>query len=409
MGLKYDLLPLSFDDYESIIETYAADAIAIRGVRAVYQFGNVGVPGLSDVDLVVVLDDDEPPTADALRQLSITHDRWRAHPLIQACFVHDVYVCSRRVFADVGYLSPGNKWILRAGGEERSSLVNDEEKAVLDLVNGVDFCIGRLHELVHVKDSGIHSLRRLIPQLWSLTHTRRILAAAGASLEPTWDEVTCELEKMRATPVDNFDLADIEELVGHVLKHFARAIDHFASLLSVRANLGANLPIRECAVASHGRRALHAYQPSAADLRGTQTTAEVLGRSFPPLGSRIVKASWSRLALPAELLVHHLAYLSQDTTFSAVAANMARRAGLKPGENGSAVYRRIVAKRWELTRPNGCPTRAAGSRLTCFRIPGLPVSRYPSAGGDSTWRFRVVRSWLDWRLLPWRAVHASNG
>jgi hypothetical protein len=399
MQLIDDLRPLSLADYEHVIEMYAAECSAIPGVCAIYQFGNVGAPGLSDIDLVVVLDDDAPLLCPDFERLSIQHERWRREPLVGACFIHDVFVCPRNAFTHIDWIIPGNKWTLRAGVETEREDPAGEEQKMIELVHGLDFCIGRLHEFATLDDGTPRSVRFLVPQLWSLTHTQRFLVNAGVELEQSWAEVARALVRMRATPIDMLRVHEVGKLVPAVLAQFVNATDHFARLLAERAMLSEHVPTRECSIALHERRVLHVYKAATEQAVRTQLSALALARRLRFAG-RTVEATWSRLELPGIILAHHLTYLALDARFDRLSSRIARRGGTRSGQAGSDVYQAVIARRWEIARQTDQSLRTLSVPLSGFRVPGLPVPAATASIARGTWRFRAVKSWLDWRLLP---------
>ena len=407
MQLIDDLRPLSLADYEHVIEMYAAECSAIPGVSAIYQFGSVGAPGLSDIDLVVVLDDDAPLLCPDFERLSIKHERWRSDPLVRACFIHDVYVCPRSAFTHIDWIIPGNRWARRAGVEVEREVPAGEEQKIIELVHGLDFCIGRLHEFATLGDGTPRSVRCLVPQLWSLIHTQRFLASAGVELEKSWDTVTRALEDMRAMPIDLLRSHEIAELVPAVLAQFVNAIDHFAGLLVERATLSEHVATRECAVALYSRRVLHVYKAATEQAVRAQLSALALARRVRFAG-RTVEATWSRLELPGTVLAHHLSYLALDARFDSLSSRIARRGGTRSGQSGSDCYRQVIARRWALAQQTDQSLRTPNVRLSGFRIPGLPIPPATASSARGTWKFRAVRSWLDWRLLPGGVVEVGG-
>ena len=403
-----DLRPLTNADYAAVIEKYTEECRSIPGVRAIYQFGNVGAPGFSDVDLVVVLDSDAPTDNRMLSRLSIYHERWQLDPLVRACFVHDVYVCPSDAFAHVEYLVPGNAWTLRAGDAVETMLPDAGEREIIALVHGLDFCVGRLHEMAHLEDGAQHSVRWLIPQLWSLTHTHRLLTDADVQLERSWDDVIGALKTMRTTPICAIEHRDISPLVSAVRQHFAIAVDCFAATLASRADLGPEGPRRECSIAVRPRRALYVYAMADRHRKGPHTTATSLTRSFR-FAHRTVHARWTRLTLPDAVLLHHLAYLVRDPSYKGIVSRIATRAKTSGGESGSKLYRSVIARRWAAARLSDQWISASRMRLSGFGIPGLPMSPAGASANDGTWKFRAVRSWLDSRLLPAGAVRVGRG
>src|SRR5579872_862470 len=398
-----EIAALTIADYERVVDEYTEHCISLPGVCAIFQFGNVGAPGLSDIDLLVVLDDDARTDEPVLAALSIRHQRWQRNPLVRACFIHDVYVCPRSALANVEYLLPGNTWRLRAGAAEPPPLPSAHERQMIALVHGLDFSVARLRELAELDDLSTCSMRWLVPQLWALTHTRRTLAEAGADVEESWSDVIGALEAMRATPVTTLLSHKVFRLLPPVREHFALAIDHFASILRVRAHLAGTGPKRECSIALHPRRVLYVY-----DAEGqAHTSAATLMRTFR-FARRTVRSRWVQLNLPGELLSHHLTYLAGDPRYEGIAERVAARGRVRAGESGSDPYRRVLARRWSGSLASNRIT-VGRPLLSGFGVPGVPVPPFGYQAQQGTLKFRAVQSWLDWRLIPSGAIHVRAG
>ncbi len=58
MRVYRDVRPLQAEDYEQTLARFAERVRNLRGVRAVFQFGSVSHPGVSDLDVLVVVADD---------------------------------------------------------------------------------------------------------------------------------------------------------------------------------------------------------------------------------------------------------------------------------------------------------------------------------------------------------------
>jgi hypothetical protein len=85
--------------YDTARERYIARAQTVPGVLALYEFGNIGCPGLSDLDLLVVLDDAMQGIPEAL-----TAD---AQPdAVRSVLVHDPLFVSRSSAALLGAVFP---------------------------------------------------------------------------------------------------------------------------------------------------------------------------------------------------------------------------------------------------------------------------------------------------------------
>lgn len=400
MHLTNDLRPLTIGDYRRAIDCYLGGCADIRGVSAIYQFGNVGAPGLSDIDLMVVLHDEANCTED-FQRLSLRHPVWQHEQVIRDCFIHNPFLCPESVFRDIDWIIPGNEWTHLSGSHVERREPTIGENKLIALVHGLDFAIARLNQLIHTAESPACSLRWLVPQLWSVTHTRRILDGLGASLSVSWSSLVDGLEDLRATPLEQLEHVNVAHLMADVATHFENAIDLFAQLLVEEGHVPEPDSSRSCALVSHRLRALHVYA-SARD-RAVRTSSSVVRRRLT-LAGRTVEAAWTRLDLPAVLLAHHLAYAMVESRDSKLVQQVVRRANLRPEYLATSKYWSVLKRRVELVRSVNEALEQCRIAFSHMMIPGLLTQAPPAQPNRSSWRERLVMSWLGWRALPGRTL-----
>ncbi|MGH7647306.1 MAG: hypothetical protein ACREND_04265 [Gemmatimonadaceae bacterium] len=407
MQLLDDVRPLTLNDYEEVLAAYARDCGEITGVHAIYQFGNVGAPGLSDIDLMVVVDEHATPKLDDLQRLSVRHEAWQREPRMGACFIHNVFVCSTSVFADIEWFSPQNQWRRLTGSDVPRQQQDVAERRTASLVHGLDFSIGRLHELVRLQTLKSCSLRWLIPQLWSLTHTMSILESAGVALEPTWKRVADALSELRSADGKDRRAAFAADLLPTVITHFQLSVDHFARLLTLRHRLEPPQLTRSCSMAAYSSRAMHAYHGAGVDGSPFATSATSLSRRLRIFG-RTVVSEWSRVDLPAVILAHHLQYLVADPSHDRIPPRLARLGRMLLSSGTSETYQRVVRKRATLVKKNNQAMRDLRIDFTQLAIPGLLAMAPINSAKTGTWRYRALRSLLDWQALPVGVLGLEN-
>lgn len=400
MQLTNDLRRLTMGDYHHAIDSYVACCSRIPGVSAIYQFGNVGAPGLSDIDLMVVLRD-EAKGAEDFQRLSIRHPSWKDERVVRDCFIHNPFVCPESIFREIDWIIPGNEWTRLSGSHvERREPTNDEDK-IIALIHGLDFAIARVHQLVHAAESPACSLRWLVPQLWSISHTRKILERLGAPLSASWTSLVDRLEELRAMSVEHLEQVDAVHLMGDVTAHFENAIDLFGRLLVEHGHLPVPGRSRSFGLVSYRLRALHVY--AAARDREARTSSSIVRRRLT-LAGRTMEATWTRIDLPAVLLAHHLAYVIVESRDSRLVEQVARQAKLRPEHLVTGPYWAVLKRRVELVRSVNEALEQRRVAFSHMTIPGLLTQAPPSAPNGSSWRQRLVMSWLDWRALPGRTL-----
>lgn len=399
----HDLVAMTAADYEGAVARYVGVCADLPGVRAIYQFGSVGAPGVSDLDLIVVLDDEVTEGSADLARLSIAHPSWRGDETLARCFIHDVLVCSVEVFRFIDWFIVGGEMTLVAGRPVERCRPDDANRVMIALVQGLDFCIGRLHEFARLGARPRVSMRWLIPQLWSATHTLGILRQVGAEVGAGWDGLDRDLRELRSRPVGAIDDATLDALWDATWRHFALAVESLAVELARRGGLPNDPVQRGCTVADRGQRAIVAYHADRRSGARTGGRSTAVTRAIQ-VGGRRLETIWTRVDLPGAVLHHHLAYLRASPAHGGVARRIARRAGVSVSEASEATYRSVVERRMWLVEAN---ERVLGARQLGFgrlALPGLPRGVALGTPRGGTWRRRVLGSFLDWRAVPARAV-----
>jgi hypothetical protein len=400
MQLTKDVRRLTIGDYRHAIDSYVARCADIRGVSAIYQFGNIGAPGLSDIDLMVVLRDDAKGTED-FQRLSIRHPSWQDERVIRDCFIHNPFVCPESVFREIDWIIPGNEWTHLSGDHvDRREPTHDENKTTA-LIHGLDFAIARVHQLVRAAQSSAGSLRWLVPQLWSVTHTRKILERLGAPLSISWSSLIDRLAELRAMPLEELEQVNAAHLMSDVTAHFENAIDLFAQLQVEQDYLPVPELSRSFGLVSYRLRALHVY--AAARHRAARTSSSSARRRLT-LAGRTMEAAWTRLDLPPVLLAHHLAYVMVEARDSRLVERVARQTKLRLEYQATSPYWAVLKRRVELVRSVNEALEQRGIAFSHMTIPGLLTQAPPSTPNESSWRQRLLMSWLDWRALPGRTL-----
>ncbi len=400
-----DLRPLTAADYEGVVERYADACHRVPGVRAIYRFGSIQAPGLSDLDLIVVLGEVPGDARAALGMLSIAHERWQSDDVVACCFIHDVLVCSEETFRGLAWLVTGEAPRFVAGSVIEREELGPSTGTMVALVHGLDFCLERLHELTRLRARPQVSMRWLVPQLWSVTHTKRILEGAGVTLGGTWEMLEQDLRALRVTAVDSIDPTDVMEVWAETTRHFERAVVHFAERLVRCGALPSGGLARRCATADARSAMLNVYDPAVGGTGSNGVVAE-LDRRRIRIGRRCMESTWTRLRLPPTVFHHHVAYLDASGRHASLVRRLVRRASPAGAVRSGEEYGNVIRRRLELVRGNDAVLDRYGVGFGRPRIPGVLGlgSGSPGGGSRGTWRFRVLKTLLDHRILPREAI-----
>lgn len=188
--------PVSLSSYSEIVGEYADRVRMHRGVLGIVQIGEVTQPGVSDIDLVVVLDDTGPWPS------------WGDLSLQRACarhpdrhvVAHDVFVWPLSVarkaeaffFLDHQHVLAGEK----LGGE-----IDAEEVRKYRRFLTLEYTLHRLELLFHLLLQRTIDLRVLVLFLSTLRHSARLANELGAgNSDENW-QLVADVNSLRESVV----------------------------------------------------------------------------------------------------------------------------------------------------------------------------------------------------------------
>lgn len=113
----------SLDQYSIAIEEMTARLKTFKNVVSIYQIGSVSNPGISDIDMLVVFEDETSVIADPVRDF----------PSDKYLFTHQIYGVSKKHWSSLRRLTFFHNYKLIEGqaiDETVASLTQDEERAL---------------------------------------------------------------------------------------------------------------------------------------------------------------------------------------------------------------------------------------------------------------------------------------
>lgn len=170
--------PLGHEHYAAALDHYLAQIQPNPHVRAVYQIGSIGTPGVSDLDLVVVVDRVRDPFW--LKQLSV---HATAPPdLVRYIFPHDVYVYDVASFRNVRQTLFADNLTLRYGEPQPVTPADPDEMRWLSLQILFDFTVSRLAQFKSMLATGKIDVRGVLLRVASIKHSLALLQNLGEDL-----------------------------------------------------------------------------------------------------------------------------------------------------------------------------------------------------------------------------------
>jgi len=160
--------PCTREDYDHAIQKVAAHLIGWPEVVAVYQIGQVGEPGISDIDLIAVFDDKARRVARTYKAILDDADRY--------LFMHGVFGMPVSVFRRRQWLIPIFDCHLIAGRDVsvRNEL-SEEEQRELTRIYGIEFLFVNLFSVLDQMVRRRLKVRNLLCSLKALAYDLKAL------------------------------------------------------------------------------------------------------------------------------------------------------------------------------------------------------------------------------------------
>lgn len=204
--------------YQEIVDRYLGYVSGFPFVKAVYQMGSVGAPGISDLDLVVVVENCYDPLR--MNQLSVLQSQ--TDPLVKYLFIHDVYLYDRQSFGNFHYTLYCDNLVLLHGAPQPVAQPDEAERKALSLQIIFDFVSSRLAQFQKLLAHPQLSARGAVVRLSSIRHSYRMLNDLGIE-DLQIQRFIDRLMSMRKEP----EIINEEELAALFMEsfhHFSRVV-----------------------------------------------------------------------------------------------------------------------------------------------------------------------------------------
>lgn len=210
--------PLDRKIYDFATKVYAEKVIRIPEVISVYRLGNVNEPGVSDLDLLVVVAE-APPDPQSLSVQRV----FAGNEQMLSLFLHDV-----AVFDESGFLSlPLMYYVSRiehiAGRRQILPELTRRESLLAAMASIVEFSIPRIHRLGELMRKGAPQHVMILLAL-SCVHTCNLLTTVDCHCDAT-NEFALSAKEFYSEYVHSGRSAEIESIVHHARATFAIALD----------------------------------------------------------------------------------------------------------------------------------------------------------------------------------------
>jgi len=241
-----DVLPLRHNDYSATLSNYVREISGAPGVVAVFQFGEISHPGISDLDLLVVVSDDVAPST--LQKIVAAT---RANPTSEYLFAHPPVVVPRVCAGQVAYIHSLDH--LRQVWGERIDFERPaaDERPYLSLAEYIDFTFA-VRTVLRAGQGKEASLRWLLLLLKSCVRSLRL--ASAITDQPHASRLAYHVGRLRDQCLENWGTVPPSTLA--VSQQCVRTLNKTDSYLEAYLNAQGIVrasPIRECVPYPDGR------------------------------------------------------------------------------------------------------------------------------------------------------------
>ncbi|MBT6052777.1 MAG: hypothetical protein HOG49_38750 [Candidatus Scalindua sp.] len=218
-----DLHEIVEDDYNRVINDYIDAVTSNPAVNAIYKMGNISDPGISDLDLIVVVKDCRD--SKNIHKLSINNSV--KSDLFNKVFLHDIFLCDTSVIREIRYTSLCDNLELLFGDEQKIMDVGEKELGPLSLQIIFDFISSRLVQFKQYLSAGSIGIRGTLVRVSSIRHSYNLLKNLGVHDKETESFISQVIEmRKNSRSVNDDDIIDL----------FLRSFNMFERIVQLAAD-----------------------------------------------------------------------------------------------------------------------------------------------------------------------------
>lgn len=150
---------------------------SLNGLKAIYKFGNITSPGISDLDILFVFENSVVTEATGLEDLPLEHT---------SLFTHGIMAVSEEHFAENNYFTLWSDHTLIWGTETISSVKQRtaQEESHLKIQTAIEFLIANYIDLKIQKSYKVIKLRALLQHMKGILYDLDFLDDKNSTLHP---------------------------------------------------------------------------------------------------------------------------------------------------------------------------------------------------------------------------------
>ena len=213
---------ISLDCYERIIANYVSRVSQLEQVLSIIQIGSFTAPGLSDIDLIVVLDDgDEQPRWEEISLKHISKDIIGSEVI-----AHDVFVINKSIADKIeAYFYVDAQKTLY--GDSLGGKMSNSLSLELSNLLAIDYAVFSLESIFHLMRSREVHIRQFTLLISTMRHS---LALAAKHYLISIDEMSDNIERIERFRQDVLDhryvLEDMKDLLLSFVEILYKTCSH---------------------------------------------------------------------------------------------------------------------------------------------------------------------------------------
>ena len=220
---------VSMSIYEELISSYVERVKNVKGVKSIVQIGSFTTPGLSDIDLIIIVDDTKAPKWEDISIRKILKGK-KGFEVI----AHDVFVYPESLSKYIEGLFYINKKKVLFGKDIGGHLTVNEVNG-LKLILSFEYTIHRLQSLIMLTSLKKTNVRDILLFISTLRHTYTLLKDFNIITKEECDKRINSIEVLRNSSLNSSSTELADELNNWILPSF-NAIYNSALLLGKKLN-----------------------------------------------------------------------------------------------------------------------------------------------------------------------------
>lgn len=190
--------PISYSEYRAVENLFKQVLSSQKGFVSLYRYGSIKYPGISDLDLIIVLDDrgDYTRLRSKMELLLNEHD-------VKKIVIHKPLIVTPQIFRSISTFLFGSKIKLIAGVSLEIDPVPRQDLRLVQMMSIVDYIPFLLNNIRNMIRMCHLDLRRLLLLLNSVGHSVRLFVNLCGDLQVLPRDYILRIDELRNNALSN--------------------------------------------------------------------------------------------------------------------------------------------------------------------------------------------------------------